>query len=96
MGNDSIGLVLSGGGAKGAFQAGVWKAMCELGLADRVSVISGTSAGAINAAAFAALRDPEKICRFWRTKVGDIATPIPVPRASRPQRSGNDSFATAS
>ena len=76
MGNDdSIGLVLSGGGAKGAFQAGVWKAMCELGLADRVSVISGTSAGAINAAAFAALRDPEKICRFWRTKVGDIATP---------------------
>ena len=73
--DDSIGLVLSGGGAKGAFQAGVWKAMCELGLADRVSVISGTSAGAINAAAFAALRDPEKICRFWRTKVGDIATP---------------------
>ena len=57
--DDSIGLVLSGGGAKGAFQAGVWKAMCELGLADRVSVISGTSAGAINAAAFAALRDPD-------------------------------------
>ena len=76
MGNDeSIGLVLSGGGAKGAFQAGVWKAMCELGLADRVSVISGTSVGAINGAAFATLRDPETICRFWRTKVGDIATP---------------------
>ena len=73
--DDSIGLVLSGGGAKGAFQAGVWKAMCELGLADRVRVISGTSVGAINGAAFATLRDPEKICRFWRTHVGEIATP---------------------
>lgn len=73
--DDSIGLVLSGGGAKGAFQAGVWKAMCELGLADRVRAISGTSVGAINGAAFATLRDPEKLCRFWRTSVGEIATP---------------------
>lgn len=71
----NIGLVLSGGGAKGAFQAGVWKAMCELGLADRVRAISGTSVGAINGAAFASLRDPEKICRFWRTRIGEIATP---------------------
>lgn len=70
-----IGLVLSGGGAKGAFQAGVWKAMHEFGLAERVRVISGTSVGAINGAAFASLRDPEKICRFWRTRVGEIATP---------------------
>ena len=73
--NDSSGLVLAGGGAKGAFQAGVWKAMCELGLADRVKVISGTSAGAINAAAFAAIREPEKICSFWRNRVGDVVTP---------------------
>lgn len=71
----NIGLVLSGGGAKGAFQAGVWKAMCELGLADRVRAISGTSVGAINAAAFATIRDPDEICRFWRTRVGEIATP---------------------
>lgn len=38
MNSGAIGLVLSGGGAKGAFQAGVWMAMCELGLADRVRV----------------------------------------------------------
>jgi NTE family protein len=76
MSNDnSIGLVLSGGGAKGAYQAGVWKAICELGLAERVRVISGTSVGAINGAAFAAVRDPSKICRFWRDHVGQIATP---------------------
>ena len=73
--DDSIGLVLSGGGAKGAFQAGVWKAMYELGLAERVRVISGTSVGALNAAAFAAIRDPETICRFWRNHVEEVATP---------------------
>ena len=70
-----IGLVLSGGGAKGAFQAGVWKAMHELGLTRRVAAISGTSVGALNAAAFAAVRDPEEICRFWRNRVGEVATP---------------------
>lgn len=76
MRNDGdIGLVLSGGGAKGAFQAGVWKAMCELGLARRVRAISGTSVGALNAAAFAAVRDPEEICRFWRNRVAEVATP---------------------
>lgn len=73
--DDSIGLVLAGGGAKGAFQAGVWKAMCRLGLADRVKFISGTSVGAINAAAFAAIRDPEKVCSFWRTRVSEVVTP---------------------
>lgn len=72
--NGDIGLVLSGGGAKGAFQAGVWKAMGELGLIDRIRAISGTSVGAINGAAFAALRDPEEICRFWRDRVDEIAT----------------------
>ena len=72
--NGDIGLVLSGGGAKGAFQAGVWKAMHELGIAERVKAISGTSVGAINGAAFAALRDPGEICRFWRDRVDEVAT----------------------
>ena len=58
--NQPIGLVLSGGGAKGAYQAGVWKAMVETGPANRVKVISSTSVGAINAAAFSTIRDPEK------------------------------------
>lgn len=71
----NIGLVLSGGGAKGAFQAGVWRAMHELGLTERIQAISGTSVGAINAAAFATIRDPETICRFWREHVEEVATP---------------------
>lgn len=75
QGDNDIGLVLSGGGAKGAFQVGVWKAMHELGLAERVRVISGTSVGALNAAAFASIRNPETICRFWRKHVEEVATP---------------------
>lgn len=69
-----IGLVLSGGGAKGAFQAGVWRAMCELGLAERVEAVSGTSVGALNGAAFAALRDPLAVCRIWLEHVGEMAS----------------------
>lgn len=64
---NGIGLVLSGGGAKGAYQAGIWKAMTELGLAKRVRAFSGTSVGAINAAAFAAIGDPHGSRRSGRS-----------------------------
>ncbi|MBA2730333.1 MAG: patatin-like phospholipase family protein, partial [Euzebyaceae bacterium] len=43
-----LGLVLSGGGSRGAFEAGVIAAVEEAGL--RPAVVSGTSAGALNAA----------------------------------------------
>jgi len=52
----SAGLILSGGGARAAYQAGVLKAVSEiLGEPKRspFSIITGTSAGAINAAAVA-------------------------------------------
>jgi NTE family protein len=51
-----IGLVLSGGGARAAYQVGVLKAICRLLPSDSKNpfkVISGTSAGAINAVALA-------------------------------------------
>ncbi len=48
-------LVLEGGGARGAFEAGVWKAIKELGL--EIEVIVGASIGAINGAMFAAGAD---------------------------------------
>lgn len=47
-----LGLVLSGGGARGAYQIGVWKAMREAGLDRRVCAVAGTSIGALNAALF--------------------------------------------
>ena len=48
-----LGLVLSGGGAKGAYEVGVWQALHEAGLAGNVAAVSGTSIGAVNAALFA-------------------------------------------
>ena len=50
-------LVLPGGGARGAFQVGVLKAIAELvprGTINPFGIISGTSAGAINSAVIAA------------------------------------------
>ncbi len=63
---EPLGLVLSGGGAKGAYQIGVWRALCEKGLDKDVVAISGTSVGAINAALFALVRDPERCGELWR------------------------------
>lgn len=48
-----IGLVLCGGGARGAFQIGAWKALEEHGILDRVGAIAGTSVGGLNAVLFA-------------------------------------------
>lgn len=49
---DRIGLVWSGGGARGAYQLGLWKAMRELGIDKQVTVLTGTSIGAVNGVAF--------------------------------------------
>ena len=46
------GLVFSGGGGKGAFQIGVWKALKELNVADKIEYVSGSSVGALNALLF--------------------------------------------
>lgn len=45
------GLILAGGGAKGAYQIGAWKAMRELGVS--IEAIAGVSIGAINGALIA-------------------------------------------
>lgn len=46
------GLVLAGGGARGAYQVGVWRALTQLGLAERIQAVAGTSIGALNGALF--------------------------------------------
>ena len=45
----NVGLVLAGGGAKGAYQAGVIRALWDLDLIDNVKVVSGVSIGTLNA-----------------------------------------------
>lgn len=47
-----IGLVFEGGGGKGAYQIGAWKAIRELGIERHICMVSGTSVGALNAALF--------------------------------------------
>ena len=60
MFENKVGLVLPGGGARGAYQIGVLKGINEI-LPDKVknpfSVISGTSVGAINASVIASKAD---------------------------------------
>lgn len=45
-----IGLVLSGGGARGAYQIGVWKALEKLNI--KCDIVTGTSIGTVNAALY--------------------------------------------
>jgi predicted acylesterase/phospholipase RssA len=59
-----VGLVLGGGGAKGAYQIGVWKALREKGFA-KFDVIAGTSVGALNGA-LVANGDVAAAERVWR------------------------------
>lgn len=50
-----IGVVLSGGGAKGAYQAGMFRALEELGLASQITAFAGTSIGALDGLLYAAV-----------------------------------------
>ncbi len=59
-----IGLVLDGGGGKGAYQVGVLKALKENGLLDDVVAISGSSIGAVNAMLFA-MDDIDLMYKVW-------------------------------
>ena len=65
--NDSeteFALCLGGGGGKGAYQLGVYEALNEYGIWDRVTAISGASIGSINSVLFAGA-DPEKSRKAW-------------------------------
>ena len=48
--NTTKALVLAGGGARGSYQVGVWRALTELGW--RPQIITGTSVGSLNGAMF--------------------------------------------
>lgn len=56
-------IVLSGGGSKGAYQIGVWKALRKLKL--KYDVVTGTSVGALNAALMVQ-NNYYKALYFWR------------------------------
>jgi len=58
-------LILSGGGARGAFQVGVWEYLQEKGWDP--DLICGTSVGAINAVAIGSGMPLEKLMHIWKT-----------------------------
>lgn len=63
-----IAFVFSGGGSRGAMEAGGVKALYEAGL--RPDIVVGSSAGAMNAAFLATDPSPEgvdRLCDIWRT-----------------------------
>ncbi len=59
-----IGLVFSGGGAKGAYQVGVIHVLEEFGLLDDVQAVAGSSIGGINGALLLQYT-PDEIESFW-------------------------------
>ena len=70
MDEREYGLVLAGGGTRGAYQVGVWKALQELGI--NVKAIVGASIGALNGALFLQ-NDFSKILNMYENvKLKDI------------------------
>lgn len=69
------GLVLAGGGGKGAYEIGVWKALLERKDL-HISAVSGTSVGALNAALFST-GDFELAQAIWENQINEevILTP---------------------
>ena len=77
---DHVALVLQGGGALGAYQVGVYRALDELGL--RPDCVAGISIGAINAAIIAGNAPEQRVARleeFWREITDPLWWPWPWP-----------------
>jgi NTE family protein len=81
LADHETGLILSGGGARAAYQAGVLRGLAHIlgrGVATPFPIISGTSAGAINAATLAVHADDfrlgvARLLRWWRAvSVGSV------------------------
>ncbi|MBQ3955018.1 MAG: patatin-like phospholipase family protein, partial [Clostridia bacterium] len=61
--NISYALALEGGGAKGAYQIGVWRALRQAGI--RIAAVAGSSVGSLNGAMIA-MGNLEKAEELWK------------------------------
>ena len=59
-----IGIALAGGGARGAYQIGAWKALKEQDIFDKITCFSGASVGSLNAVLYA-MGDFELAYETW-------------------------------
>jgi NTE family protein len=88
---DRVALVLQGGGALGAYQVGVYRALDEMGL--HPDWVAGISIGAVNAAIIAGNPPEERVRRleeFWRS----ISHPLWWPWSGPGARQGHDRFSS--
>jgi len=80
-----LGIVLSGGGAKGAYEAGFLKALAELNI--QPDVIAGTSIGALNGALYSAQRETFKsaktIEKLWSELANDNVLKVDSQKAMK-------------
>jgi NTE family protein len=78
---ETIALMLQGGGALGAYQAGVYQGLDEAGI--RPNWLAGISIGALNAAIIAGNAPEHRVARlseFWET-ISQPAFGMPIPAA---------------
>lgn len=82
--DDTVAIVLSGGGARAAYQVGLLRCVAEMAPEFRFPIISGVSAGAVNAAFLAGhphgiAAATEDLCRLWsELEVGRIFRTDPL------------------
>jgi len=74
--NDSLALMLGGGGARGAYQAGVLRAIARRHPQLRLPILTGISAGAVNTTFLAAQAAPlpeatEQLVKLWLSLTPD-------------------------
>ena len=67
-----IGLVLGGGGGKGAYQIGVWRALKEYKIDKYINYISATSIGSLNSLLFLT-GDLENAIEVWGNVTREVA-----------------------
>ena len=60
---EKLGLVLSGGGSKGSYEIGVYKALKKLRISPKI--VTGTSIGAVSGV-FVTQKDLRGALKYWR------------------------------
>lgn len=60
-----VGLMLGGGGARGAYQIGIFKALDEHGLSDIFNTVSGASIGALNGYFYLSSQGYQNVLNCW-------------------------------
>ena len=71
-----FGLVLQGGGALGAYEAGAIECLYERGM--ECAIVAGASSGAMNAVTLAGAKDPPEVLRrLWAELAVDPKLPLP-------------------